>query len=343
MPLGLLVILGDINADLLTPHASAPKLLRKSLKLAGLSVPTIKPTRVSATTSTCLDLIGIPNELECIDYSVLINGTSDHYPIQAVLKACTDVKPCPVRKRSFKRVNMAELSRKVSAIALDPSNLCTADNLLESWQHSITNILDEVAPIRSFSACHKSCPWLTADVRGLMLRRDATARKIATAGSTPALVADYRLLKRKVKSRMRWSAREHGSSLLVENNSSKAWKFLREVTFTTSKGERTSMDLNILNEQLAKIVQHPHDDKLEPLTTCTNRDCFNLSSLNEVAVLRMLQTLKTKTATGPDGLSASLLKQLAPSVVVNITRIMNASITQCLFPNEWKSQCCGCL
>jgi hypothetical protein len=130
MPLGLLVILGDINADLLTPHASAPKLLRKSLKLAGLSVPTIKPTRVSATTSTCLDLIGIPNELECIDYSVLINGTSDHYPIQAVLKACTDVKPCPVRKRSFKRVNMAELSRKVSAIALDPSNLCTADNLL---------------------------------------------------------------------------------------------------------------------------------------------------------------------------------------------------------------------
>ena len=46
--------------------------------------------------------------------------------------------------------------------------------------------------------------------------------------------------------------------------------------------------------------------------------------------------MKTRTATGPDGLPASLVKTLAPAIAPNITTIMNRSMEQGRFPALWK-------
>jgi hypothetical protein len=89
--------------------------------------------------------------------------------------------------------------------------------LLDSWHTSLTTILDEVAPISSYSANRKACKWLAEDVRGLMQQRDSLARKIAIQ-PTEDLINKCSLLKCKVKSRMRRAAKQYGSNLLAQND-----------------------------------------------------------------------------------------------------------------------------
>ena len=57
---GLPCILGDLNADLMKPDTGPGKLLLHSFELAAIKVPTITPTRVSAGSATCLDVIALP-------------------------------------------------------------------------------------------------------------------------------------------------------------------------------------------------------------------------------------------------------------------------------------------
>lgn len=175
---GSVIVMGDLNADLLKPNDGSAALLLKSLELVGLKPHGTQPTRVSASTATCLDIISFPAEMEVIKYSAIHSGASDHFPVQAILKAQTSTKPVPVKKRSFKRVDMTELKSYVAGINLDRSGLSDPNELLECWQSSVVSILDQVAPIKNYPVCRKSCKWMTADIRKLIQDRNTIARKI---------------------------------------------------------------------------------------------------------------------------------------------------------------------
>ena len=174
---------------------------------------------------------------------------------------------------------------------------------------------------------------LTGDVRALILQRDALARKIIDR-PIKALVDECKKLKRMVKSRMRRAAREYGSGILESGDSSEAWKFIRETTFSTSKGERVTMNLDVLNEALAKTVTRNSADELAITQTCDMVNSLRIDPLETSTVRQMLSSMKTKTATGPDGLSATLLKNLAAAIAPNVTAIMNCSLDEGVFPTE---------
>lgn len=330
-----LILLGDLNSDLLTPACGPAKLLLSSLALAGLKVPELFATRICATSSTCLDIIAFPANLKCDNYSIVNSTTSDHFPVTAVISATHASQLKPVRKRSFKRVDMSELKIRAANISLDTRTLTTPDELLDSWQSSMTAILDEVAPVKNYPLCKKQCKWITSDVRGLMLRRDALARKIIHDKSQ-VLIEELKLRKRQVKSRIRRATRVHGTRVLEEDSLSDAWKFIREISFTTPKGEKTSMDLTILNDHLAKTVQKSDDNVLQLPVGCDGQLSFNIIPLDCTETARMLNTLRIRTATGPDQLPAFILNKLALELAPNLTVILNSSIESGVFPLEWK-------
>jgi retron-type reverse transcriptase len=335
MLIGPLVMMGDINIDLLKPKTSSARRICKLLALAGLKTHALSPTRISKTSSTCLDIIATPREIECTTYSTLALAASDHLPVVAELGAASNTGPLPVLRRSFKHVDMIQLQQQATNITLDINLDRTADELLEDWHRSMIAILDVAAPMRSFPACRKNCPWFSADLQRLIRKRDSIARKIQKC-STQELLTECNLLKRQIKSRMRRAAKEYGSSLISEKkDTSAAWKFLRAVTFTTTKGERTTMDPIALNEHFAKVVTSENGVP-DPPSGCDALDSFTLAPLRQADILRQLSMLSTTTATGPDEISAKLLKQLAPAVASNLTLIMNRSIEQCSVPTDWK-------
>ena len=276
--------------------------------------------------------------MEVKSYKTISSGASDHFPVQVILSLTPSKKPVPTMKRSFKKFDVEDLSLRVAAISIDSSMTNSSTELLDSWSDAITAILDQVAPIKSYPTCTKRCRWMTNEIRALISQRDATARKLERRdlANREEESAKYKRLKSMVKSQLRRGAKEYGSDLLAENNTRDAWKFLRDVSFTTTKSERTSMDINILNDYLAKTVQNSNAAELYIADSCDRPDSFTLTELLAEDVLYTLSNLPTRTATGPDGLSATLLRQLAPALATNLTKIMNHSLAEGKVPDQWK-------
>ena len=53
-------------------------------------------------------------------------------------------------------------------------------------------------------------------------------------------------------------------------------------------------------------------------------------------VQEILQTLDVTKATGPDGISAKLLKETAPEIAPSLCKLFNKTLNTGVFPREWK-------
>ena len=56
----------------------------------------------------------------------------------------------------------------------------------------------------------------------------------------------------------------------------------------------------------------------------------------EEEVFDLLSSLDTTKASGPDGISAKMLKFIATSVTSSVTKLFNLSISKCQLPTMWK-------
>ena len=52
--------------------------------------------------------------------------------------------------------------------------------------------------------------------------------------------------------------------------------------------------------------------------------------------MKMLQSLDTTKSSGPDGISAQMLKSTAHSITPSVNELFNLSITAGIFPDKWK-------
>ena len=146
---GALVIMGDLNADIRKDDMNPGKALMSSLAVAGMKIHSTEPTRITATSQTCLDIIATDAAIQCSEYRVGTESASDHFPVMAKIAnhAPADLKP--ITKRSFARIDQSELAARVEAIDLGQQNDSTPDTLLDKWNESMVAILDEMEPIRN--------------------------------------------------------------------------------------------------------------------------------------------------------------------------------------------------
>jgi len=96
------------------------------------------------------------------------------------------------------------------------------------------------------------------------------------------------------------------------------------------------MDSVSLNDHFAEALQLSSPKPLAVSKCSDILDDFQFSPLSTSHVLKMLKSLKINTATGSDELSARLLKELAPAVAPNLTKIINISFSSGQFPKLWK-------
>ena len=200
------------------------------------NIETLEPTRVTADSSTCIDLIAVDKSLDVCHYDVSDFSISDHFPVIARIDISFNSTIKPVFRRSYKHVDFDSLGSEVSSIRLDtiddPSQL---NGQLANWNSQFISILDQVAPVRPFPRSKKKQTWVDSDTRGLMRLRASKAKKLR--GSNP-LPEDFELvkkLKRCIKSRVRASIKNHGTQILQSQDPREAWKFIKKVTFSESR------------------------------------------------------------------------------------------------------------
>ena len=167
-------------------RAQPGKALREALALAGTKVHSNAPTRVTAETATCIDIIALDKDLVCEDYSVVNLAASDHLPVSAVITLDPRAPLKPVIKRSFRRVNFEELAEKIDNIRLVQGERQDVNAQLESWHSQVMAIFDEVAPMKKFPWRRNKLPWLTDDIQELIESRDEMLAGMRKQESDPA-------------------------------------------------------------------------------------------------------------------------------------------------------------
>lgn len=334
---GPIIIMGDLNCDILQPNIHSTKLLMTSLVLASTVIPRAEPTRIGTHSATCLDIIAISEDFECRKYGTGSLSASDHLPVAAtIMVVLSKNKPKPIVKRSFKNTNMRNLSDAVREIKLIDTNTHTVDEILDTWQHSFNNVLDEFAPVKAYPMRRHRCKWMNDQVRDLIRERDHKAVSLKKNPSNKDLKSAHKKLQRRVKSNLRRSAKDYGKQMLEDNNSRQAWKYIREVTLTTKKEKTAFINHNTLNDFFADLVRSRSGTDLLAIDSCDSEESFNFKPLTEFAVNTALQTVNTTTAPGEDGITGTLIKSLSAALTCNLTKIMNLSLENGQFPKKWE-------
>ena len=92
---------------------------------------------------------------------------------------------------------------------------------------------------------------------------------------------------------------------------------------------------NILNRQFSSVFTNDETSDLPDLGPSPHPTMNNIE-VNCAGVIKLLRNLKPHKATGPDGVPAMLLKELAEEIAPAITLLFQASLDQGTFPPAWK-------
>ena len=333
--LGPLIILGDLNADLLSPAAPTTASLLNSIALSNTLIHSTFPTRITDTSSSALDLISVSRELVCSSYKAGSLAASDHLPVEAVVQGRGIGKPTPIAKRNFRKINQDTLKSRLANIQLD-AEVNAPDVLLNTWQSAVISILDDVAPMRLCPVRRTRSPWINNDIRNLITQRDKISRQLKSAKRSLELHNRFKVLRKQIKSRLRAASKSYGQNLLKDNCRKNAWKFIRQATFTVTKDKQTLTDCSALNNFFANTVTSLHAADLTCPSTCDRVDGFTIQHLCTADTRRLLTGIAVNTASGPDGLPGHLLKSTAWEIAPNVTRIINSSLSTGIVPIAWK-------
>ena len=83
---------------------------------------------------------------------------------------------------------------------------------------------------------------------------------------------------------------------------------------------------------LFRSLPLPSINQPEFTSACT----FHFAPISADIVFEVLNSLVISKATGPDGLSARILKMAAAAIAGSLTRLFNVSLTTGDFPMDWK-------
>ena len=170
-----LILVGDLNCDVskfsLDPHTRQLIFLCSLYQIDQLID---KPSRVTDTSATIIDLV-LTNVKENIHASGVIHlGISDHSLIYAVRKFMLPKTNLSVREiRDYKHFNaelfVEDLSRMPWKVIQQVNNPNTCWNV---WKSFFTETLNRHAPIRHKRTRRTSVPWITPRIKDLVRNRD---------------------------------------------------------------------------------------------------------------------------------------------------------------------------
>lgn len=356
-------ILGDFNKNWFNEVDSAR--VRSYANICCLTQTVTQPTRTvrtaCSTTSTCLDLI-FTNRVERCKCKVIQLGFTDHD--LTVLSMKTKIPKGPTKvviKRSYKYFSKDKFLKELKyAPFWLVGQTRDVNEALDIFIKLFTDIADSHAPLRKFSVKTKSAPWLTDNIRDLMLLRDESKFEARASG----LLSDwavYRKLRNHVVKLNRESKREYFLDAI--NNSRKdpksMWNTINNLLGRSKYSTPSSIESNglILTKPkdianyFAKYFEEKvlkyRSDMSDPIDMVyvtesidkimAGKDChFEFTSLNLSEVKKCLDNPPKSKAVGVDTIDNYLLKIASDIIAEPIRYILNCSFVNSTFPDKWK-------
>ena len=350
-----IVIMGDLNCDILKkPLQSNTKrviLIHENFALQPLNVT--ESTRVSETSSSLIDLM-LTNRIELIKSSGVIDiGLSDHSMNFIVWgNSPTHATPRVFHYRKFQDVDVDAFCERLQNQPWE--NVILAKDISQAvklWEDYLLEIVNLFMPIKSRKVKNKSSPWMTSEIVKLIKQRNKIKKKSRRTKNSEDIIM-YRKLRNKVTCEVRKAKKNYYVAKLsrAKGKSTDVWKILKsvipksQVRDPNTNSEDSKIKTNEFNqyfssigaELASKIKENPNLLQFENNVYTAGKIKFKFHSVSEDAVYKELMRLKDSASVGLDEISSKMLKISAPVIVPYLTYIINRSLFENKFPNQWK-------
>ena len=233
------------------------------------------------------------------------------------------------------------------------------DVAIEMVTQKLTDILDEMAPIKTFQSRSKYAPWISDDSKNKIKARNKAQKKAFDT----KLQSDWEEYKRQRNdlNRILKTEKRTWQETKISNlgsDTSSVWKNVKNwlgwskggppsklmengIVFTKPLDLVRIMNVYFINKVRnlrQNLPQNPGNPLLLLQAIMQNRSClFNLTPVHPDTVLKILSNLKKSSACGTDEISSGVLKLVKLEITPVLTHIVNLSISTKTFPRSWKT------
>ena len=226
----------------------------------------------------------------------------------------------------------------------------------ESWKLFVLQACAKFIPFRRISSRHKKNPWFNKECAdAIKEKRDAHRRMLNSQGSLDTAFTEFTDKRNKAVQACRKAKQEYkrNTGLRLESEGlkdPKKWsKVVKLATGTGGQsripniiqGDRVISDgrakAHAFNKMFSSVSQVDDGGVIPPQRRypCdTNLTCIKFRHAD---VVRRLQKLDVSKATGPDGISARVLKECAYELAPSLSKIFSMSFKAGQLPHEWKT------
>lgn len=346
------LVLGDLNCDMQRRLPETKKLRALMLQFQ-LSQLIKQPTRLTATSSTLLDIICTTNKEKIGESGVMHLSISDHSLVYIVRQARSiKLPPKTVSFRNYSRFDNETFIEDVRSTPFHIIETCDdVDTCWSLWKSMFTEICDNYAPLVTRRLRGNPCPWLNGIIKELMRKRD-NLHKTAIDSKLPDDWQAYKLLRNRTNKQIHHAKENYFKTEIAENKSSpnSIWKSIKKLMPKKSKSPTSTMQIN--GEPISQpltVADHFNEYFVSIGTVLcsiiptsllngqSNGPRFSFDEIQIESVASQLRHLDPKKGAGLDNIPCRLLKSSADLIAPSLTYIYNLSLVSGTFPGDWKT------
>ena len=368
------IIAGDFNIDLLKVNTNMHAHEFFHTLIAQSFIPKITlPTRFSDLRCTLIDNFLCKLSPAIMDSSAAIftNNISDHQLYILVVPNLSNTIKVPKYTNILWDANStpnfkADISKANVFAKLNPDISANQNENYDILEKIIVHNISKHFPRRQVKFNkykHKKNTWITKGILHSIKFRDNLYRELKKACPNSDIYSTIKVNLRtynKILKRNILLAKQMHYKIKFDkykNDIKGTWGVIRDILNKTHSKKDYPEQFNLngvhesnriiiannfneyftnIGEELASKITDPvgksHTDYLH--SPCESR--LNFTTVNENVVAKIIESLKTKSSCGDDGLSTKLLKEIKNEICSSITLIVNQMITTGIFPDSLK-------
>lgn len=355
-------LLGDLNDNLFHPNSKLSHVISHN-KLSQLID---KPTRVTPTSATLLDII-ITNKPDMVlQSSVTPTIIADHDLISVSVDILKPKRqPTTTTKRDLRNYTSDTLSSLIINETSTLNQILQTDDVdkqVSLLTSVISNSIDKCAPMSTVTVHRPPAPWLNDEIKEAIKERNKAQTILKSHRLNPTLQIKFKDIKRRVKNLITSTKKKYYQQELEnsKNNIAATWKTLKNI-IPSKRQNKTTPPLETLNDKVddfnkffASVGLRTYESTQESLRadspnpstegsptpslpTHTDLRLFRPQPVDQVTVILTVKQLQKTNSFGSDNISLKFIKDSLIAIIFYLTTIINTSIVTGTFPAPWKN------
>ena len=270
------------------------------------------------------------------------------------------IQQAPRKIYLYKRADMDGLRDHLaryrdSFLSSDHSHMSVND-MWVSFKSEVLAAIERFIPSKMTKTKYSS-PWIDSSIKRLIKRRDRLYFR-ARKSCSPDIKSHYKRFRAHVQKVIRDAYRKHISGIFSFDTDSadpdcprknekakKFWSFVKSlkkdafgINSLRENGilKTDTLDkANICNRQFESAFTRESDTEIPSKGTSPFSPMGEIT-VDPKGVLKLLNNLNIHKASGPDGLSARVLKECSSEISVMLALIYNESLAQGTVPDDWR-------